>query len=390
MTLSPRLSSVLNLWRWAAAWIVVAHHLKQLLLPQAIDYSGPRLVLLPFVTLAGLGHEAVIVFFVISGFLVGGLTLNSAGKRGFSLTDYGVKRFSRIYIVLLPALVLTAAVDLIGARYWNQSGLYSGALGPQIGSMMSSSINQLNLPTFLSNLFMLQRVVTPTFGSNGPLWSLANEWWYYMLFAAAAVFWFDKRLAVRAICVVATVGMIALLPLPLLAWGAFWVVGVAVYEYLRRGWWRPPVWLGVAVLIASVVLNIVSGWIEFPGDSFIRDAMIAGGFAVMLISFDGERAIPFASLHHHLAEFSFSLYLIHFPLVLLATAIANDAFGLKPASSDSWLVFGLCGALMAAAILIAYGFSRLTEARTGAFRNFLMDQIKRRRLPSVVAEPPQS
>jgi hypothetical protein len=32
------------------------------------------------------------------------------------------------------------------------------------------------------NAFFLQTIAGPTFGSNGPLWSLAYEWWYYVLF----------------------------------------------------------------------------------------------------------------------------------------------------------------------------------------------------------------
>ena len=35
------------------------------------------------------------------------------------------------------------------------------------------------------NAFFLQTIVGPTFGSNGPLWSLAYEWWYYVLFPLA-------------------------------------------------------------------------------------------------------------------------------------------------------------------------------------------------------------
>lgn len=388
MTLSPRLSSVLNFWRWFAAWVVVACHLRQIFLPPVIDYSGLRLLLLPIVTISEFGHEAVMVFFVISGFLVGGLTLNSANKRGFSLSDYAVKRFSRIYIVLVPALLLTLSSDMIGARYWNGSGIYDGGQGFRIGSMDWSAVSQLDLPTFLANLFMLQRVTAPSFGSNGPLWSLSYEWWYYMLFATVALFFFNQRRVVRALCVVAALSMIAILPLPILAWGAFWAVGLAVYEYLRRGWWRPPVWVGIGVFAAAVTLNFVSRGVDFPAASYIRDGMIAGGFAVMLVSFDGERPIPFANLNHHLAEFSFSLYLVHFPLIVLAAAIAHDAFNYPLASRDGWPSFALSGALMIAVIAIAYAVSRLTEARTGQLRDFLNGVIQRARAHAIAAASP--
>jgi peptidoglycan/LPS O-acetylase OafA/YrhL len=40
----------------------------------------------------------------------------------------------------------------------------------------------LTLGNFLGNLLFLQTILCETFGSNGPLWSLANEFCYYVLF----------------------------------------------------------------------------------------------------------------------------------------------------------------------------------------------------------------
>ena len=49
----------------------------------------------------------------------------------------------------------------------------------------SSAIAQaLTAPVFLGNAAFLQRILVPELGTNGPLWSLANEFWYYLLFPA--------------------------------------------------------------------------------------------------------------------------------------------------------------------------------------------------------------
>jgi len=51
-------------------------------------------------------HSAVIVFFVLSGFLI-----SLAAQRDGSMTEYLLNRASRIYSVALPAMLLTWAVD---------------------------------------------------------------------------------------------------------------------------------------------------------------------------------------------------------------------------------------------------------------------------------------
>ena len=48
---------------------------------------------------------------------------------------------------------------------------------------MLGDTTQLLAPHILfSNIFFLQGIYTPTFGTDGALWSLANEFWYYLLF----------------------------------------------------------------------------------------------------------------------------------------------------------------------------------------------------------------
>ena len=45
----------------------------------------------------------------------------------------------------------------------------------------------LDAATFWGNLVFLQTILVPTYGTNALLWSLANEFWYYMLFPLLAV-----------------------------------------------------------------------------------------------------------------------------------------------------------------------------------------------------------
>lgn len=71
MVISERQSDFLNLTRWVAAWFVVAEHLRALVFAD-FGVANASSLWLPFYLLTGFGHEAVMIFFVISGYLVGG------------------------------------------------------------------------------------------------------------------------------------------------------------------------------------------------------------------------------------------------------------------------------------------------------------------------------
>ena len=73
-----------------------------------MDQPGPLLKLFWLVTV--LEHEGVVIFFILSGFLVGGHILNGMARGSFNLVGYLSARFARIYIVYVPALIVTGLV----------------------------------------------------------------------------------------------------------------------------------------------------------------------------------------------------------------------------------------------------------------------------------------
>jgi len=110
------------------------------------------------------GQEAVIVFFLISGFVIGYSFENSENK---SFWSYFQKRFYRIYIPLCIIMITQYTI-----------------LSVENGMLINPQWLQLS-----GNIFMLQDVATlkpnvicsPYLG-NYPLWSLSYEWWFYMSF----------------------------------------------------------------------------------------------------------------------------------------------------------------------------------------------------------------
>ena len=67
----------------------------------------------------GLGHQAVVVFFVLSGYLVGGSVLTAYQSGRWSWAAYALRRLTRLWVVLLPALIITLAVDGLGHTWFH-------------------------------------------------------------------------------------------------------------------------------------------------------------------------------------------------------------------------------------------------------------------------------
>ncbi|HKB57443.1 MAG TPA: acyltransferase family protein, partial [Lacunisphaera sp.] len=179
--ISPAFSSWLDGLRWIAAALVCSAHVRSALLADYGAPAGHQPWAAAFYWGHGFGHQAVIVFFVLSGFLVGGEVLRGLRQASFDWRVYGIRRFSRLYPVYLAALLLGALWDNLGLHFFNDRLVYNSAASP-FPMIFYPVVERLTPGVLEGNLLFLQGVLVPTFGSNSPLWSLANEAWYYFLF----------------------------------------------------------------------------------------------------------------------------------------------------------------------------------------------------------------
>ena len=175
---TPRVRSdaTLDFLRWFSAGLVTICHIRHFFfvysIPSLSNEAGIGTQI--FYLATSLGNQAVVVFFVLSGYLIGGRLV--AQRDAIPLADYLCKRTARIYVVLVPALALTAVCDLIGSRL--NPHLYSSAWSINFADVAAN----WNASTLLCNLANLQDQFCKPFGSNGPLWSLGYEWFYYVSF----------------------------------------------------------------------------------------------------------------------------------------------------------------------------------------------------------------
>ena len=94
--MTPALSLYLDVLRFTAAFLVfIAHY--------APGYRSGGL----FWQISGYGRASVLAFFVLSGFVIAWV---SQGKEA-NLQEYALSRTSRLYSVIIPALILTAVLD---------------------------------------------------------------------------------------------------------------------------------------------------------------------------------------------------------------------------------------------------------------------------------------
>ena len=330
------LAIYLDLLRWVAAFAVLLAHVRHLVLVDLKFAVQPSVAIKAFYLVTGFGHEAVIVFFVLSGYLVGGTTLQKWQRSGVDLGGYFAARISRIYTVLLPALFLGVVLDQVGLTWFDVSHIYSDPTSYRTVSMPEPIGARLTPMTLAGNVLMLQGIAVPVLGSNGPLWSLSWEWWYYCLFAFALVPLYRRDL-LGALCGgLAVVGLL-LLPGKLLVWGLIWLLGLAVHWGAQRGLRLPWPWAWALLLVGALLVSRLGHNVnnaeapESMAVDFARDLMVALPLAVLLVSLHGSRLKPpkFGVFHAALAGFSYTTYLCHFPIFLLMVAVLHDVVGVK-------------------------------------------------------------
>jgi peptidoglycan/LPS O-acetylase OafA/YrhL len=310
VTLSKEFSSFVDLLRVVAALVVFLGHLA------APEYGAGWLA--PF---AAASHSAVIVFFVLSGYVITWSARRSAGGG-----DFAIDRAARIYSVAVPAVLLAYLLDTARLAFDPAAAV---------------AVYQLTQPwkylplflTFTNDFWFLNEDAF----SIVPYWSLCYEVWYYVVFGL--VFfgrgrWFRIVLPTLAL---AAMGPRLWLLFPI------WLLGSAVDALHRRV--RLPVGrarlllavglIGMVLLKAGGAEAAIHSWLEaalggFPDERLRYSRFVLGdaSFAIFvgLVIFAARDAeltllVRWRAPIKALASVSFSIYLTHYPLLLAAAAL---------------------------------------------------------------------
>lgn len=382
---NPTFASFIDMARWISAAIVFLGHLRNPVFFgfESVPVADRSLIVKLWFFVTGLHNEAVIVFFVLSGFLVGGIATARRQTGQFRLPDYLIDRISRIFLPYLPALLLTALLDWIGSHYFGAAGLYTHEQPMIREKLASGAFSEAATPfIFMMNVLMQQTLRTLPFGSNGPLWTISLEFWFYIAFGLALVATAARArrdIVIRAIVLVA---LALFLGADFFVFFGLWLIGVAVAQIPWRYLERPLVALALFAAMLLVARFGMGAVHATPLVLAIRNYAVAASFGWVLLSMRGVSFKPLetiAPLNAFMAKFSYSVYLIHFPLLifLLSALYATGRFpgiatGYSPADRQGLAVYGL---VAVAGFVFAYLFAMATELQTGKLRRLMKRQL---------------
>jgi peptidoglycan/LPS O-acetylase OafA/YrhL len=302
-------SVTLDLIRLISAQLVIIGHTIQGL--EILPFLQP-----PFAPY--MQNVAVAVFFVLSGFLISYTVFSRHDRPDYDFRTYFIDRFSRIYCGYLPAIVFIIIVDSINIRAFGLEGFaYAEAL---------------DLKTIIGNVFMLQDypVIGPIFsitslGSARVLWTLAVEWWIYMAFG-----WLALNLPLckkRPVFFWVILTFTSVVPLWNLVSGRghgltmMWLIGLAIYVVLSRDL-LPKLSSRSAFLLSLVcfALALVRVFATKEAYDVLFALLLGAALCLLIVSVkDLTYTASIKRLIRLLANYSFTLYLIHLTIYALVT-----------------------------------------------------------------------
>ena len=312
--------------------------------------------------------DAVMVFFVLSGFVIAYVI----ERKESTARAYFSARIARLASVAWPALLLTLLLDTGGRWYF--SNFYNSTFYIPADLKI---IRLLAGGLFLNEVWFLQ---IHTF-SNGPFWSLGYEFWFYVVFGLWYFFPAKRRIYVTLACLVAGPKILLLYPI--------WFLGYALYGYLQKANWSVGKSTGLAVFFVLAYAAYRSSGVAghttellFPQHMHViyrilgkstnlidcyLVALVFGGFLTSVylllqqVHLKNAGGVP-GRIVRQLSSYSFSIYAVHYPVLVLVAACYS-------ASTDSATrTLAFFGAALACAILI----SKLSDRFKGAMKRFVV------------------
>ncbi|GFE51047.1 acyltransferase [Roseobacter cerasinus] len=165
--MSPGQSTLLDAIRALAAHFVLLGHILSLSI-----FPGLR---------TGLGDLGVIIFFILSGFLIAATSTQKADLGRYNFRDYLLDRAFRIFTPYVPALFAVLILDGLTMRF-STASTYAEYFTVQDFAASLFMLQQFPPGILLDQVFGLEAAKLSTFGSARPFWTVANEWWLYVSF----------------------------------------------------------------------------------------------------------------------------------------------------------------------------------------------------------------
>lgn len=288
------------------------------------------------------GQEAVILFFIISGFVIY-YSMDVTKKITFS--QYFEKRFLRIYPIFLFSIIIC-----IFFLYFNKEDI---SIFNLIGNILMFQDFQTGKPG----------VLVDTFQGNSALWSLSYEWWFYMLFF---IIWkkFSYFNQIKAVGLITFIGFFTYQILPnqislFCSYFLIWWMGVELAKQYKNKDNIENLKLSFYLLLILMILNIINSFIyKINGGTLsfgiypilqLRHVMATVVFITIYFIWNHYKWIGFNSLFKYfysIAPLTYAIYILHYPL-----SVSNDYLNFIDNKYIQILIY----------ILIVFSFSYFAE-----------------------------
>ena len=326
--------------RGFCAFAVVLGHSR--FLNKQVDISSgyslgwfERLILLP----TSLAEEAVSVFFLISGFLVGQQTFERVKLKEFSWGRFLIDRLSRYWTVLLPGLVITYLFSKIS-----------------VTSDVSFNSKKIFYEAFCNCFFLMSARCSP-FQNNNSLWSLGYEFFFYLIFALVINAAFSPNYKKKISYLILTLIIIALFGPNILILMPAWLFGFfisLIYQktkilvFLKNKKNRVIIYIlfGLSFFLPNI-LNLS----QF--NTIIMSAISVSPIFLILITVLRDWKFQSKTINLfliYLGNTSFSIYVFHVPIIQFIYRIRT------PLSNDKEILFIYFTAILSAFISSIFYF----------------------------------
>ena len=351
----------LDWMRFISAFLVILAHYRGMffveygILPESQHTNIVRI----FYFLTRFGEQPVLVFFVLSGFLVGGKAIEQILTNYVNIKSYIVDRMVRIFLPLIASSLFVIFVNTISAV----------------------PIPYIDI---LGSLFSLQGIITSS-AHNIPLWSLSYEVWFYVMMGCIMTFCFNKIQKKNIIYIFFLFSITLFIFQILRSFYLFiWFMGAFTYLLPRENisFKKLKIFIIAILLFISFGLSQLvsaSRSIKINFFSFLNTdntSMLLAFFTCLFIHYlitatpNSKIGIKIDKIGSHLAGFSYSLYLTHYPLMSL---LKNWGFPKSEELSIKSISLYILEVFLA--MLTSYLIYSISEKHTYKIKNLIKSKI---------------
>jgi len=357
--------------RGIAALLVCLHHYSKMFLPET------GLVASQYTDFILNGYIWVDFFFILSGFVLTHVyhktffvSINGPHYREFMLA-----RFARIYPLHIFTLFLLLGFEFIEAiQYVLQNGVAHTLSVWPYGESQLFFTGSSDPRSFVKNIFMVHSLtLSPIETSwNHPAWSIGTEWIAYFLIPVWIFLLYKKLMSSQGIpillvatllscfAIISWIGTLTIYDLDvagflgLLRCICEGIIGICLYVIYIR--WKP-----TAFFIGNTVIGVLFLTMILMMHWNITDVAIILVITLIIVLINSHRGLYHKILTTsglvYLGVISYSVYLMHIPLVKMVNTISLAVTGTVPQNSLNFFESMLAMPLALLVVIIISHFS---------------------------------